>query len=266
MAYHAETHHVSPTSMPAIRQVAGDRPWMWLAAGWNDFTRSAGVSMAYGFVVTTIMVLAFFLLQSIHSYHIALGLMAGFVFLGPVLAVGLYEISRRIEHRKAASLPDTWRGWRRNTGSVMAAGVVLVLLMLTWFMLSMQTTAVLLGLSDGLGTVFAASQTWLDFALSIQWPLLLAFGLIGAVAVAVAFVLTVVAVPMLTDKEDMDVITAMVSSAQTVRKNPATMVLWAGLLALFTGMAVLPMFLGLIVVFPLLAYASWHAYRDLIEH
>lgn len=266
MAYHAETHHVSPTSIPAIREINTDRPWAWLAAGWSDFTRAPGVSMGYGLIVTAVMIAAFSLLQSIHSYALAVGLMAGFVFLGPILAVGLYELSRRMEHNKPATLPDTWYGWRRNSASVLGVGVVLVLMMLTWFMLSMQTTAVLYGISGELGAIFGAPADWQSFALSIQWPVAAAFGVIGALAVAVAYLLTVVAVPMLTEEEDMDLITAMVTSVRTVGRNPAAMILWAALIAIFTGVAVLPMFLGLIVVFPLLAYASWHAYRDLIEH
>lgn len=266
MAYHAETHHVSPTSLPAIKSVSSDRPWAWLAAGWNDFIRTPGVSMGYGLLVTAVMVVAFYLLQSINSYALAVGLMAGFVFLGPVLAVGLYELSRRIEHHKPAMIPDTWYGWSRNSGSVLAVGVILVLMMLTWFMLSMQMTAVLYGISGGLGEVFGNVEGWQAFALSIRWPIVAAFGLVGAVAVVVAYLLTAVAVPMLTDKEDMDVITAMVTSVRTVRQNAAAMTLWAALIALFTGVAVIPLFLGLIVVFPLLAYASWHAYRELIEH
>ncbi|MGM0593549.1 MAG: DUF2189 domain-containing protein [Pseudomonadota bacterium] len=266
MAYHTETHHVSPISLPVIRQVESDRPWRWLAAGWSDFVHAPGVSMFYGLLVSAVMVLAFFLLQSIQSYHLAVGLMAGFVFIGPVLAVGLYELARRMEDRKSALLPDSWHGWRKNTSSVLAVGVIMMLLMMTWFMLSMQLTAVLYGASGTLGSVFAGSETWLDFALSLQWPLVVAFSLVGAVTVIVAYLLAVVAVPMLTDKEDMDVITAMVTSVKTVRRNPAAMALWAVLVALFTGVAVAPLFLGLIVVFPLLAYASWHAYRDLIEH
>lgn len=266
MAYHVETHHVSPTSMPTINTVESDRPWVWLAAGWNDFVRTPGVSMGYGLVVSAVMILAFYLLQSVNAYYLAVGLMAGFVFIGPLLAVGMYELSRRIEHRKPATIPDTWRGWRRNSGSILAVGVILVLMMMSWFMLSMQMTAVIYGISGELGTVFPQALNWQDFALSIRWPVLLAFGLIGAVAVAVSYLLTVVAMPLLTEHEDMDVITAMVTSVRVVGRNPGAMILWAALIAIFSGVAVMPMFLGLIVVFPLLAYASWHAYRDLVAH
>lgn len=266
MAYHSDIHHVSPISLPLVRRVDSERPWLWLAAGWNDFTRTPGVSMGYGVLVTAVMQLAFYLLQSIHSYYLAVGLMAGFVFIGPVLAVGLYELSRRLDHHKPAVLADTRHGWHRNTDSIFALGVILVLLMMVWFMLSMQTTAVLYRLAGDAGAVFGAAAGWQDFAFSLQWPLWLSFTLIGVVAVAVAYLIAVVAAPMLTDKEDMDVITAMVISVKTVRRNPAAMILWAVLIVLFTSVAVMPLFLGLIVVFPLLAYASWHAYLDLIEH
>jgi uncharacterized membrane protein len=266
MAYHADTHHVSPLSLPAIRHVESDRPWLWLAAGWNDFTRTPAASMGYGVLVTAMMLLVFYLLQSIRSFHLAVGLMAGFVFLGPVLAVGLYELSRRMDHGKPAQLVDSWHGWRRNTGSVLALGVILVLLMMVWFMLSMQLMALLYQMTGEISAVFGMAGSWQEFAFSLRWPAVIAFTSIGVIAVAVAYLLAVMAVPMLTEHEDMDVITAMVVSVNTVRRNPAAMILWAALIALFTGVAVMPVFLGLIVVFPLLAFASWHAYRDVIEH
>lgn len=266
MAYHADTHHVSPLSLPAINHIESDRPWLWLAAGWNDFTRTPAASMGYGILLTVVMLLVFYLLQSIRSFHLAIGLMAGFVFLGPTLAVGLYELSRRMEHRKQARLVDSWHGWRRNTGSVLALGVILVLLMMVWVMLSMQLMALFYPMTGEIGAVFGMAGSWQEFAFSIRWPAVLAFTSVGVIAVTVAYVFAVIAAPMLTEHEDMDVITAMVVSVNAVRRNPAAMTLWAGLISLFTCVAVMPIFLGLIVVFPLLAYASWHAYRDVIEH
>jgi uncharacterized membrane protein len=183
-----------------------------------------------------------------------------------LFAVGLYEISRRLEQRLPVTLSATWHGWRRNSVSLLGIGAVMVLLLLSWFMLSLVTAVNLAGLTGEFGSRGDALADWQSFVLSLRWPIALSFGLIGFLAVSVAFVLSVVSVPMLTDREDMDVITAIVASAHTVRKNPAAMILWACLIALFTGVAVAPLFLGLIIAFPLLAYASWHAYRDLIEH
>lgn len=266
MAHQAHIHHVSPSPLPHIHHVCTDNPWNWLAAGWGDFIQAPGIGLAYGFVVSVAMMLVFYILQTTNFFAFALALLAGFVFIGPLLAVGLYEISRRLEQRMDVSLADSWRGWRRNTRSLLGLGVVMMIMLLSWFLLSAQVAAIGYGIAGDVGLLTGTTPDWQTFVLSIRWPMALSFGLIGLVAVAVTFVLTVVSVPMLTDKEDMDIITAIFASIRTVRKNPSAMVLWAGLIALFTGVAVVPVFLGLIVVFPLLAYSTWHAYRDLIEH
>jgi uncharacterized membrane protein len=241
-----------------------DRPWQWLAAGWNDMATAPGIALWYGFIVAVVMTAVTLLLQSIEAYHLALGTMAGFVFIGPILAVGLYEVSRRLELNLKVILPNTWHGWRRNTGSLLTVGVVLMLLLLSWFMLSMQLAAVLYSASDELILLFGGAENLAQFALSIRWPMVVAFVLSGLVGMFAVFLLTAVSLPLLTDQEDMDAITAMVTSVKAVAVNWRAMLLWAGLIALFTAVAVAPLFLGLIVLFPLLAFASWHAYRDLI--
>lgn len=266
MAHPAPLHHLSPAALPAIHKVGADNPWQWLAAGWSDFTRAPVISLAYGFFITLSMLLVFYLLQRGELYPQALALMAGFVFIGPLLAVGLYEGSRRLEQHLPVTLSTTWHGWRRNSRSLLGIGVVLVLLFLSWFMLSLIVAVSLYGLAGEFGSGGGAVADWQSFVLSLRWPITLSFSVIGLLAVTVAFVVSVVSVPMLTDREEMDVLTAIAASAHTVRRNPAAMMLWACLLALFTGVAVAPLFLGLIIAFPLLAYASWHAYRDLIEH
>jgi uncharacterized membrane protein len=266
MPRHSAIHHVSPTSLPGIRRVAPERPFTWLADGLGDFARAPGVSLAYGFLVTAVMLSIFTLLQSIEAYYLAVGIMAGFALLGPLLAVGLYEVSRRLQRRETVTLSTTWNGWARNSNSTLAVGVILVLVMLTWFMLSMQLSAVLYGMSGELAAVFGNAQDWVTFLLSIRWPMVAAFLTTGTIAAIVAFVLSVVSIPMLTEKEDMDVITAMVASWHAVKKNGDAMLVWAMIIGFLTALAVAPLFLGLIVVFPLLGYASWHAYQDLIEH
>ncbi len=266
MAHQAHIHHVSPISLPAIHHVGTDRPWQWLAAAWGDFAKAPVISMTYGFAVTLVMSAVFFILQSNGFYAFALALMAGFAFIGPVLAVGLYEISRRLERRERVSFGDSRQGWRRNSKSILGIGVVMLLMLLTWFMLSAQATAMVYGIMGDVGQVIGVATGWRTFAFSITWPVVLSFSSVGLIAVSVTYVMMVVSVPMLTDKEDMDLITAMVTSVRTVRANPRAMLLWAALIAAFTGIAVAPLFLGLIVVFPLLAYASRHAYQDLVEH
>lgn len=266
MPRHNAIHHVSPTSLPRIHSVTPERPFTWLADGMSDFARAPGVSLAYGFVVTAVMLGIFSLLQSIRAYYLAIGVMAGFALLGPILAVGLYEVSRRLQRHEAVTIRTTWRGWARNSNSILAVGVILVLVLLTWFMLSMQLTAVLYGMSSELAAVYGSAEDWVTFLLSIRWPMVAAFLTTGTLAAIVVFILSVVSIPMLTEEEDLDVITAMVISWHAVKKNSDAMLVWAMIIGFLTALSVAPLFLGLTVVFPLLGYASWHAYQDLIEH
>ena len=257
-------HHVSPQSLPEILAVKGDRPWFWLAAAWRDFTQAPAISMVYGLLVTLVFQLVTLLLGSIQLYYLAVGVMAGFVLLAPVLAVGLYEIARRREGELPVALIDTWVGWHRNAVSTLGLGVLLVLLMLSWFMLSMDFTALLIGNADVLAVAFGGAQDLPTFIGSITWPMIVAFGVSGAVAAVVVFVLTAVSVPLLMDRPDMDVITAVVTSVRVCIRNRHVMALWAVLIVVFTTVSVLPLYLGLVVTFPLLAYASWHGYRELL--
>lgn len=266
MAWHARPSQLSSTDFPAIHSVTTDKPWVWLAAGWGNFVKAPAISLAYGLVVALTMLAIFLLLQTRGFFFFALALMAGFVFIGPLLAVGLYEISHRLEQHLPVRLADTWQGWRRNRRPLFGVGLVMTIIVLGWFIISSQLTAMLYVFSGDEVSLFDAMRDWQSFFLAIHWPMVVPFSLVGLVAVIAAYVLMVVSVPMVTDKEAMASMTAMVTSFRAVRKNPAAMTLWAFVIAAFTGLAVVPIFLGLIVVFPLLAYSSWHAYRDLIEH
>ena len=257
-------HHVSPRSLPEILHVAGDRPWFWLAAGWHDFAAAPAVSMLYGLIVALLFHTISMLFTSLGLYYLAVGLLAGFVLVGPVLAVGLYEISQRLEGELTVSLYDTLHGWRRNSVSVLGLGVLLVLLMLSWFMLSMELAALLVGNADTMGRAFGSLPDLASFIATISWPLIIAFAVTAAVTAVAVFMMTVVSVPLLMDRPDMDVITAVVTSVRVCLRGWRVMSLWAGIIVAFTTISVLPLYLGLIVTFPLLAYASWHAYRELL--
>jgi uncharacterized membrane protein len=250
------THPVSPYPVPEVRRVSKQSPWFWLAAGWRDFVHAPGVSLMTGLVITFAMLLVVSLVRPSSYPFLAAVVFAVTVFLGPLLAVGLYELSRRMEHRKSANLLQLHVGWLRNISGVLGAGAVLLLLMLGWYLISMMLGTALFGMD---ATSEAASGM-------LSVGMLFVFSAVGVVTMAVTFVLMVVSVPMLIDRSEIDIVTAMHSSLRAVQNNPGVIVLWATLIVLFTALAVAPLFLGLSVVFPLLAYASWHAYRDLIVH
>jgi len=243
-----------------IRVVPVDRPWLWLAAGWRDFVRAPGVCLAYGlglvaisFALSTGLILA-------NLGYLVLPLAAGFMLIAPVLAVGLYEISRRLEHGRPASLGAALLAWRRNALQIALAGLVLMLLHLVWVRIAMLLFALffqdvqpsLSGLADAL----LMSRAGLPF---------LAVGtLAGAVLATIVFAISAVSIPMLLDR-DVGVATAIAASVAVVRTNLRPMALWAALIVVFTALGLATLYIGLAVALPLIGLATWHAYRDMVE-
>lgn len=257
-------HYVSPISMPEIRKVSMDRPWYWLAEGWRDFIASPGLSIIYGLIAATAFAVLSMLFSSRGSWHWAIGLMPAFLFVGPMLAVGLYEISRRREGELKSTFQDSLNGWKRNVFSIVSLGIIMVVILLAWALNSYQMTALFVANTSVMAEVFGGGIDLPTFLTSVTWPMLAAAGITGVVWLTIAFLFTAVSVPFAADHEDVDVITAIVVSVKAVRRNWRAMLLWAGLILIFAGIGILPFYLGLIITFPLLGYATWHAYRDII--
>lgn len=257
-------HYVHPISMPEIRTISIDRPWFWLTEGWRDFVAAPGLSMAYGLLAAAAFGIISLLFGSQGSWHWAIALMPGFLIVGPLLAVGLYEISRRREGNLRSSFRDSLHGWGRNTFTTVSLGIIMMLLMLVWFFTSFQLTALFVANTGVMASVFGGTMELSTFLTSVTWPMVTAVIISGVATLAVAFLLTAVSVPLAADHEDVDVITAVVISVRTVLHNWRPMLLWAGLILIFTGVGIMPFYLGLIITFPLLGYATWHAYRDIL--
>jgi uncharacterized membrane protein len=246
--------------IPRIRAVALDRPWIWIAQGWSDLAAAPRVSVAYGsaFVLTGgAIALLLFLVELI---YLLLPLAAGFMLLAPLLAVGLYETSRHISQGQAPDLGAALGAFRINFEQVAYMGLVLMLLNLFWTRMATLIFAIFFGSPRG------DLQDLIDLTLfsTASLPFLLVGGLVGFVLATITFAISVVSIPMLLDRPGTPIWVAIGTSIEAVRANPKPMALWAALICAFTGFGMVPAFLGLAVTMPLIGYASWHCYKDVV--
>jgi uncharacterized membrane protein len=244
--------------LPMISQLTLAEVSAALRAGVHDFRRAP----AFGLFFTAFYVLAGFVLLWIgaSTFVWSLALSLGFPLVAPFAAVGLYEVSRRLE----AGLPLEWGDILGVIASERKRqlpwlGAILVIVFLFWSFLAHMIFALFMGLS----TMTNISSSY-EALLSANGLTMLAVQmLIGGATAFFVFSITVVGMPLLLDKE-IDFVTAMLHSIRTVGQNLGVMLIWAAIIAglLFLGM--LPYFLGLFLVLPILGHATWHLYRRVL--
>lgn len=243
----------------AIRAPSMDDPWRWLALGWRDLWRSPLLSLGYGaaFVVLGLAIAGGLWFIGLES--VAPALAAGFILLGPVFAIGLYEISRRYEAGQEAYLRNATNVRLPSPPQFAFLAFALMFLFLAWMRLATLNYALFTH-----GNYLPLNE-FMSFALTTSEGLtMVVIGTVigGAIAFA-AYAISVISVPILM-RHDVDVLTAMWISVQVVMQHPGPMLLWAWLIAVLTAIGLATMFVGLIVVFPLIGHASWHAYRTIV--
>ena len=249
----------SPLPIPNrwARSLTTDDPFNWLVRGWRDFMTEPAMSIAYGILIFLVSVGFVGGLIALGRDYILFPAFAGFMVVGPILAIGLYEKSRRIE----AGLPLQWTDIffvrPRSGGQILFTGVLLCLLMMMWMRAAVIIYALFFGLVPFPGLSRIAPML---FTTQTGWAMLVVGTVVGGLFAAFSFAISAFSIPMLLN-EDTDALTAMASSMALVWANLRVLLIWAMivlglfLLSLATGM------LGLIAIYPLLGHATWHAYR-----
>lgn len=248
------------TSFPAIRCMQPDAPWRWLAAGWRDMMRIPSISFTYGILVAAASIALLGFLFYLDLPYLFLPLAAAFMFVGPMLAVELYEASRRVEAGLPVGLFQVAFVATKSPTQLAWLGLILMLFLLAWVRFATLLFALFFG------TGFPPLPTFVTMLVfTYDGLIFLAIGtIIGAGLALTAFAISAVSVPLLMAR-DCDAITAIIVSVRAVLENFWTMMVWAWLIALLSAVGIATLFVGLIVTFPLVGHATWHAYRELVN-
>lgn len=234
-------------------------PFHWLALGWRDLKAAPVVSIAYGAIFVVVGLALSAGLYAIGALYLLTPLIAGFLIVAPALAVGVYEISRRLEAGERVTFLGALGGVRRNAFHIMTAGLVLMLFLMIWVRLAALIFALFFPYQS-----MSLAATW-EALLTVEGLTFLAVGTaVGGVLAAIAFVCSVVSLPLLLDHK-VDIFTAALVSALVVAANLRVMVLWAALLVGLTAFGLALGYVGIAVVLPVLGHATWHAYRALVR-
>ena len=254
-----EVSGASQSLVLPVRRVSVDEPWAWLMAGWRDLSRAPIVSLTYGAAFVVASFLLTLGLWIFGLFYLVLPLAAGFMLVGPVVAVGLYEVSRRLERGQSVTLGDTLAAWKTHRGPIATMGLLLMLFLLAWIWLAFLIFALFFGPSPPSWEHLVATLLFSTAGI----PFLIVGIAVGGVLAAFVFAMTAVAIPALLDR-DIGVLSAIVTSFAAVLKNWRIMIGWGALIVVFTAAGLVTFYLGLAVTLPLVGHASWHAYRGLV--
>lgn len=241
----------SALDLPLATLSWGD-PLRWLAAGWQDFRRTPHVGLFFGacFVLMGWALLGTF--RRAPEYTLALS--AGFLLMGPFLCLGLYHASRELETGQRPRFWSALTAWRHSGAQLAIFAAVLLVLEMLWGRAAMIVFAISL---DGVPDF---SQPLASFLTEEYITFAVVYTLVGAVFAGLIYAISVVSMPLLLDRQ-VDAVSAGLLSMRLVLTQTGVMLWWAALIAGLTLLALLPGFLGLLLVGPVLGHASWHAYR-----
>ncbi len=244
--------HVTEESRPFVvpcKRLDARAPLRWLAAGWMDVRRAPRLTAIYGVIIVLVRVAISALAWQLGRFALLAALLSGFVFIAPLIAVGLYSVSRELEEGRTPQLTDSFRLVRSIPGQAAVFALIQMVILFTWSRSGMMVTAFMPIESGNV-------RSLIEF--------LAAGSAFGTLFAALTFATAVFSLPMIADR-DVDMVTVVVSSVNAVLRNKRVALFWALLIVLITLVGFATAFVGLGVLMPWLAYSAWHSYRETLD-
>ncbi len=253
---------ISGKKDPVVRAVTVADVVEALGKGLRDFQALPFFGLLFGALYAAGGLVIILSITALGMIYLAFPLAAGFALLGPFVAAGLYEVSRQRERGQVPTVRGIWSAIR-SRGEMGWMAFVTIFFFIIWI----YQARLLMALFLGLHASFASLRQFMVVVLTTNEGLLffVVGNVIGAALSIILFSLTVVSFPLLLDRDDVDFVTAMITSVRAVTTSPVAMFGWAFIIVILLIISALPFFLGLLVTLPVIGHATWHLYRRIVE-
>ena len=231
------------------RQLRPDAPLRWLRMGWQDVRAEPRLTLIFGGVILLVSLLVSALAWALGRFALLATLLSGFVFVAPLIGVGLYCVAREREAGRVPSISHSFTLACRVAGQAGVFALAQLVVLLLWSRAGMMV-----------GAFFPVSEGNTQHLLEY----LLVGSAAGSIFATLTFASMAFSLPMIADR-DVDMVTAIVSSINAVLRNKLTLLVWAVLILLLTLIGFATAYIGLVVIMPWLAYSAWHAYTETLD-
>lgn len=248
-------------ALPAIRRIGAAEIGAALRQGWRDFMTIPTQLLFLGIIYPIIGIVAAVAASGTDLLPLLYPLVAGLALMGPVVAVGVYELSRRREQHRSTRLVDALQVVRSPAlGSIIELGIGLLAIFVAWLYAASALYQLFLG---DAGPLSLGQLLSLIFTTSQGWGLLIVGNLVGLAFAALVITITIVSVPLMLDRNP-GLRVAVATSVKAARTNPGAVALWGVVVVAILAIASIPIFVGLAVAMPVLGHATWHLYRRMV--
>ena len=261
-AFHVYFGPEAVAATPRVRRISAGDCFSALKEGLDDFLAMPTYPVFVGLFYAVAGIALFAMTSFGNALHLAFPLAAGFALIGPFVAIGLYEMSRRRERGLAVRGRDAFTVLRSPAlPSILAFGLVLLAIFAAWIFAAELIYVWLYGPNPP-----AAANSFLRDVLTTGrgWTLIVVGGLVGFCFAALTLAISVVSFPLMLDR-NIGFVPALEASWRVTLANPLSVALWGLIVAVALILGSLPLFFGLAVVIPVLGHATWRLYRKAIE-